>query len=93
MWPGTHPALGNPAYPPPVQLLGAHLDLEADQCEEVNAIFEEAHPRFEAAMAPVHSEVWALKLELLERVSEVLTPEQQERLGELRARMEASEGR
>jgi hypothetical protein len=64
------------------------LDLDADQVPKVQAVFESRRPKFMAVFAEVRPRLEALELETHAELSEVLRPEQQEKLEELRKSFE-----
>jgi Spy/CpxP family protein refolding chaperone len=78
------PQRGHRMPPPP--MLVRELNLSAEQDAKVREIFERFRPRFDAVVRETFPRVRAINAEMDKEIRAVLTPEQQKRFDELKAR-------
>ncbi len=72
-----------------IERLSSKLDLSAEQKTKVMAIFEAQKPKMMALEKEMHPKFEALRTETDQEIKKVLTPEQQKKFDQVKAKMEA----
>jgi Spy/CpxP family protein refolding chaperone len=80
VWGSTRSGHAGPGHPPPQgPSFSQRMGLSADQQKQLDAIFNDSHPQFQA----LDSQREALHLQLRAKIRAILTPEQQAKFDEM----------
>jgi Spy/CpxP family protein refolding chaperone len=79
---------GGPGHQPPPPLSQV-LGLSADQQKQLDVIFNDSHPQFQALDAQYHAQRGALRKQLRANIRAILTPEQQVKFDEMSKEQDA----